>query len=366
MKKIIGTNMGVFYAQKRLILHDYKDYEVKRKWDLYRVISGIERRLFKTFKITTKLHSSFGFFKPDAFHFFNAVSNTKRPWITTMESEFNSFKTPIFDPFDYLQRDEYKYILPYSNWEKNRQLSMIQDLDLRNIIEKKMRVVPVPQELFVEKSKKINKNTTIKFILVGNSFFRKGGYEILKIFEILEKEGYKFHLTIISTIDRRSYPIVIGDEKYNYALDQIKNKSYISHYSNMNNNDVLNIIKESHVGLLLSNLENYGYFLLECQACGVPVVSTNQRAFSEMNNDEIGWVISLKLNDLLIAEIDTEDKREEVSITIFEKGLLLIKKILDNPEDVEVKGDMAILNIVNNHAIDVYKNTITSIYKEIV
>lgn len=357
--------MGVLYSQERLIIMNHDDYEIRRKWDLYRIISGIERRLFKTFKITTKLHSSFGLFSPNAYHFFNSVSNTKKPWITTMESEFNSFKTPIFNPFDYLKRDTCKYILPFSNWAKNRQLSLISDENLRVIIEDKMKVVPVPQELYVKKSKKIN-NEIVKFILVGNSFFRKGGYELLKIFEVLEKEGYEFHFTIISTIDRRSYPIVIDKDKYNYAFEQIKTKNYISHYANLTNDEVLKEIKKSNVGLLLSNLENYGYFLLECQACGVPVVSTNQRAFSETNNDQIGWVVPLKLNDLSIAQIETKEQRQVVSNTIFKKGLVLIKNILDNPEDIELKGDLAISNIINNHCVSAYKNTIASIYKEII
>jgi glycosyltransferase involved in cell wall biosynthesis len=365
MKTVIGTNKGVYYSQKRLILLKHEKFNIVRKWDLYRLIAGIERRVLKTYKLTTKLHSSFGFFNPAAYHFFNAVSNTKKPWVTTMESQFGNFKTKNFDPFDYLVRDQCKYILPYSHWAKKLQLSQIQDDDIRRILEKKMKVINVPQDSFVKTSKIIEKDTVLNFIIVGNEFFRKGGYEVLRIFERLEKEGYKFHLTIISNLNKISYPIIVSDEKFDYSINQIDTKEYISHFSNMDNNDVLNKIKEAHVGLLLSNLENYGYFLLECHAYGVPVISTKQRAFLEINNDKIGWMVFVKMNKLDIIELDSKEKRDEISDMIFKNSYQIIKGILKNPKMVKEKGDLAISNLLKNHSLEDYKSQIASIYHEI-
>jgi glycosyltransferase involved in cell wall biosynthesis len=133
----------------------------------------------------------------------------------------------------------------------------------------------------------------------------------------------------------------------------------------MDNNDVLNKIKEAHVGLLLSNLENYGYFLLECHAYGVPVISTKQRAFLEINNDKIGWMVFVKMNKLDIIELDSKEKRDEISDMIFKNSYQIIKGILKNPKMVKEKGDLAISNLLKNHSLEDYKSQIASIYHEI-
>ena len=54
---------------------------------------------------------------------------------------------------------------------------------------------------------------------------------------------------------------------------------------------MLELLSGSHIGLLPSFAETYGYVVLEMQAAGVPVVTTDIRAFSEVNPDECGWRI---------------------------------------------------------------------------
>lgn len=61
-------------------------------------------------------------------------------------------------------------------------------------------------------------------------------------------------------------------------------------------------MKKSDVGLLPTWADTYGYSVLEFQACGCPVISSNTRGLPEINNNEAGWIINMPLTKL--KEID--------------------------------------------------------------
>ena len=50
------------------------------------------------------------------------------------------------------------------------------------------------------------------------------------------------------------------------------------------NSEVMNILKNTHVGLLPTYADTYGYSVLEAQSFGCPVITTNIRAMPEINN----------------------------------------------------------------------------------
>lgn len=64
----------------------------------------------------------------------------------------------------------------------------------------------------------------------------------------------------------------------------------------------MNLLQKSHVGLLPSWSDTYGYSVLEMQAAGVPVITTNIRALPEINSEEVGWMINLPLSNTGEAE----------------------------------------------------------------
>jgi glycosyltransferase involved in cell wall biosynthesis len=59
-----------------------------------------------------------------------------------------------------------------------------------------------------------------------------------------------------------------------------------------------------------------GSSLLEFQACGCPVISTDVRALPEINDNETGWRISVPKNKLGEAIYTTHEDRLKVSAAI--------------------------------------------------
>lgn len=361
----ISTNRGILYSQKRLILLNYKDFLVKSSFDFNRILAHLffklgNRKLYRKYFYLFKTRG----IKGDAFHFFNTVTNSSRPWIVTMEADFNRFQNNRFNPFKYLESNSCKYILPYSQWSLNNQLCKINDETLKEKISKKMKVIYPPQQVLVN-SHQAELNKPVKFILVGGEFFRKGGYEALKVFEQLDNEEFKFEFTIISKLHRGDFPVDATEEMYAYTVNQIKTKSYINYFESLPNEEVLTKIKEHNVGILISHLETFGYFVLECQASGVPVITTSQRAFLEINSEERGWLVQVPINSNLSIEYDTKEKRNHIQKLIEKRFYGVAKEILQNPDQISIKSENSINYIKEYHSLNKYKIKLAEIYKEI-
>src|SRR5262249_18051285 len=152
------------------------------------------------------------------------------------------------------------------------------------------------------------RNAIIQFAIVGNHFFRKGGMEVLRAFDVLLGKNFPIKLTIISTfaIDQ----VWPNQDRIEFLAKLQEAKSIISlhpdcilHCSGLPNSEVIKLLKQTHVGLLPTWAETYGYFVLEAQACGCPVISTDIRALPEINNAECGWLIKVPKYDLGFAAI---------------------------------------------------------------
>lgn len=71
-------------------------------------------------------------------------------------------------------------------------------------------------------------------------------------------------------------------------------------------------MKNSHVGLLQTWSDTYGYSVLEFQACACSVITTDLRALPEINNNEVGWLIELPKN--IFKELVLEDEEHKNKI----------------------------------------------------
>lgn len=373
-KKIIGSNYGINYAQKRFVIQgiDLNKFIFKKYYDSQYLITKIENQIFKlkgelntnNRVFSTKFHRDNSFSRQvSMFHFFDSVSNTNKPWVTQLEHNFNIHKKKSFNPFDYLIKNECKKIIAISNWAKRNQLFQLEDSKIRDEIEKKIIVLHPPQKLFVNSPNELKTNK-VTFVMVGNTFFNKGGIETLKIFNKLDKEGYSFHLNIISNLSPLRWPIgKIDDKTYKKVTNEIKSKNYITHYSNLTQDKVFNVIKSSDVGILMSSLENYGNSTLEYKAFGLPCILTTQRAFLETNNDKIGWMVKVDTNELDIIDLSSEEKRTNASNQIFQNGLDIIRRILENPTEIYQKSKMSIEYLKKYHDPGNYINKMTKLYE---
>jgi glycosyltransferase involved in cell wall biosynthesis len=124
----------------------------------------------------------------------------------------------------------------------------------------------------------------------------------------------------------------------------------------------LELLQESHIALLPTYADTYGYFVLEAQATGCPVISTNIRALPEINPPHCGWNIEIPLDKRNNAQLKTLAERDEVSIAI-ESGLeKSLRECLNDPSIAERKGRSAISRVINEHAVSDRVNVLEKVY----
>lgn len=235
--------------------------------------------------------------------------------------------------------------------------------DLYDRVMAKMEVLYPPQDPQVgsweEKAKYLGDEIT--FSLVGHVFFLKGGREIVKVIDRLAKAGAPVRLNIVSRF--KPDPHTGATQK---DIDEIRavidRQPCITYYESLSNEEVLELFKRSHVGLLPSYADAFGYSILEAQACACPTISTDIRALAEINDDTVGWIIEAGGEN----PHKTEEGRAELSERI-EQGLeRIITNIIEDPSVLATKGQAALSRIQREHAPKQHAERLRSIYQDIV
>lgn len=121
----------------------------------------------------------------------------------------------------------------------------------------------------------------------------------------------------MSSLNYGDYASCTTKKDYQEALKIISRyQSNIKHYVRLPNQEVLKLLKNTHVGLLPTWADSFGYSVLEAQAAGCPVITTDVRAHPEINNNEIGWVMEVPKKVNGRACIDGELMRNRFSQTL--------------------------------------------------
>ncbi|WP_171034433.1 glycosyltransferase family 4 protein [Marinilactibacillus psychrotolerans] len=319
--------------------------------------------------------------KVDLLHFFNNISYGNTPWISTFETFLprNSVllnhqengiienNKKIENALAAISAPSCKKIIALSESTAQLERSLLEHYpQYKKAVLKKMEVVHPPQPLFVEsfESKPVSIEDPIKFILVGSDFFRKGGLEVLLVFEeLVNKKKLPFELTIVSSMGTGDYASGAGKKELNKALEIInKNKEWIHLYSNLPNQQVIELMIQHHIGLLPTWADTYGYTVLELQASGCPVITTDVRALPEINKESHGWLIRVPKNEYLEALYTINEERLSLSNAIIDQLMRILVEIENNRSIIEEKSNKAIDYIRMHHSEENYAKKMKKIY----
>ncbi|WP_100486861.1 glycosyltransferase family 4 protein [Sporolactobacillus pectinivorans] len=319
--------------------------------------------------------NDYGYNKIDLLHTFNSVSFSNKPWLSTFETFIPRYSSMPYEQdnkaikeLETLAKDSCKKIIAISECTKKIQLELLDRFPkYRDRIKDKICVIHPPQKLFVRNFEEKNlKTEELSFIFVGREFFRKGGMEILTAFTNL-KEQYrlKVKLTMISSFIGHDYATKATKADLNKAKEIINNnRDWITYYPSLPNDQVIALMKKHHVGLLPTWADTYGYSVLEMQASGCPVITTDVRALPEINDNNKGWVIKVPKDKLGEAFYSTQEERNQLS-AIIEKGLERnILNICQNTNQLKIKSEAAIRGIKMNHSPEKYAQQLGDIYQE--
>lgn len=394
MKKIIYLSNK--YPDKRCIINKTKNlYIFKNK---KKNISFIMRYILYKFKLLPKEDLiCFGTvlgINNIIIHSFNTIIRSNKRVVTTFESTIPRNSYTINRPWekekiiinDYqtlkqiniILKKNYLKIIALSQSAYNIEKYMLDNMDIssekkKNILNK-MIVIHPPQDILInektinEKYSKLSKNDKLRFIFVGNDFYRKGGLEVVNALDFLiSNYGFNLELILITNFSSINYFQDIDDKTHENVLNRICQKNWIKNFSNISNEKVLDLIKISNIGLLPSLADTYGYSVLEMQACGVPVITTNIRALTEINNDNCGWIIKVPVDniggEILLQDMGIFTYRK----TVTEQLQLCIYNIYQDINqngfsNVKNKSEYSLKRIKKDHNPDVYKRKLESIY----
>ncbi len=368
---VAGTN-SLGYPQYR----NYAGLPFTRfRFKKVRDLSGLFGYLY--YKLTGKTHpyylntfNDLDLNKADIYHFFNTVSMGSKPWVVTFEHELPRHNTGSRKLVQKLASPACKKIIAISrNAVQAQQYYLDQWPEYKDVINSKIIVLPPAQEAMIASMAEKKLESELSFAFVGRAFFHKGGMEMLHSFSRLLNSYPKAHLTIVSDLTKINWldAHITGKDR-DEALKLIaQHSANITHHLKLPSHEVARLFMRTHVGLLPSYGETYGYSVLEAQACGCPVVTPDTWAFSEFNSNAVGWLLDVpKVMDrnCLRADIGTEEKR-----VIFSEALKdgLYKAMMDagsNLEMVAEKGSRALAQVKERHSPGANAAVLEKIYLE--
>ena len=311
------------------------------------------------FKATGKLahqlhavHHDLGLRRADVLHFFNKLSLSRTPWVSTFETRIPRVYQPGPKLFDALARPACKQLIAMSQRALRIQQAMLEQRPTikDDVLSKTIVLHPAQRALIDRTDDKGPLGELIHFTFVGHEFFRKGGLATLRTFDRAIANGSPVQLTIVSELLTGDHVSQSGAAEVNEALAIIgRHPKRIMHHGSLSNAEVMELLRKSDVVLLPTLHDSYGYSVLEGQAMGCPVISTDVAALPEINDDDRGWIIRAPKDEMGEGLWRTPEARSRFSLAIEEQLASHLEEIVRSPNLIRKKGARALDRIRSDH-----------------
>jgi glycosyltransferase involved in cell wall biosynthesis len=370
-KKMVINTAGNGYIERRNVLSlPFQDVSFSRERDVFGILNHMQRRLFTTPEATSFLNTLH--WNPlsgnhGLLHLVNGISAASKPWVASFSHYLPRWNPVSRFGMGLMAGKACRKLIAISAFAFAYEEHLVDRFpEYRTSIRRKMCVLHPSQPPVVQDygEKELPKDH-IACSLVGADFFRKGGLEALRACERLVQDGYPIRLNIVSQLDAWDYASHAGGEEIREAHRLIDRMGpSVRYFPTMKNAAVLQLFKNSHVGLLPTYDDIYGYSVLEAQAAGCPVISTDVCALPEINNDDLGWMINVPKDSLGIAYRKRLAQRKRLSSEIEEQLYGHLRSICEDPGTAEQKGRRALARIKAECRPEDRSATLERIYRE--
>jgi glycosyltransferase involved in cell wall biosynthesis len=282
----------------------------------------------------------------DCYHFFNSIPLNDVPFVCTFETSLPRWMGADLDTWragiDILASENCRRLFAISDSAMEFMRGGLRRFgaDITKRVMDKVDLLYPPQSLpATPTTEEKFSRTQLEFALVGRDFLRKGGYETLLAFEQLLQRGADIRLHVVSPLrpvsGGASFPWnAAAEQRLQQCVSIIKRfPKRISHRPALANENVLELFARSHVGLLPSFHETFGYAVIEAQSRLCPMVTTKQRAFAEINNAAVGWLVDLPFEFATARDLADEAKFNEASAALTEQLTKVLQEIVDGGVD---------------------------------
>lgn len=368
--RTIGTTHAGYFNDRCITNLPHTHYQVKRAPNVFRFPNSAWFKLTGRINhLLLNLHWYPGNGGCDLLHLLNGIHLGRQAWVSTFETYL-----PRWGAYGYghiqgglrrLAGDSCRQLIALSDAAVNIQTQYLEAYpDVRAAILDKITVIAPPQtpQITAYSAKELATDR-IDFTLVGADFFRKGGLEILRATDRLLAQGLPLRLNIVSRLQYGDYASQTGPTDLQEAQRLIaKWPGGIVHHDRLPNAEVLALFRRTHVGLLPTWGDTYGFSVLEAQSAGCPVITTNLRALPEINTDERGWLIPVPLDSWRNARLDTDAQRLAFSQQLTDQLTELMRRIVGDPEGIKSRGQAALAYIRAQHSPQKIAAQLASVY----
>lgn len=370
MQIVVGTNGNGYVEERNLTSLPFTRAKITRSYDVCTVLNHVERKWLHSSTATSlfnTFHCDLGVNRVTLLHLINCISSSTTPWVATYSHYLPRWDLRSRYGVSLLSSKYCRKLIAISKFAQNYEEYVLDRYPAyKTEIRRKMCVLhPAQAALIDECADKPLESDVIVCTIVGTDFFRKGGKEVLRAFDRLRAENMPVRLNIVSTLEHGDYASKSTQEDVWIAKQLIaKLGSAVRHYERLPNTAVLDLLRQSHVGLLPTYDDIYGYSVLEAQAAGCPVISTDICALPEINNEHIGWLIEVPKSPFGIALRKTEQQRRILSSKIEEGLYSILRDICANPALTREKGLRALKRIKEQCRPETRSQVLEHIYLE--
>lgn len=254
------------------------------------VIPGTLRRIWPPL-VHVGLWNPLGAF--DLVHTFNKVPLlTTKPWIISFESSLPQVLGGGAEGVlrrmmrESLQSPKCRAIIAVSNYAFRRAEDSMRDYADWPRIRERIQIIHPAIKLRSGSEHRTWQGEPLRVVFVGNEFARKGGVVTLRLARLAYERRLPVHFEIVSSMRYAEGIYTDFHDPKAYAPDiQLLSLPNVTFHGKIPNEDVLRLLDQSHLLMLPTIHDTYGFGILEGLACGVPVIATATGAIPEVIQD---------------------------------------------------------------------------------
>ncbi|MDZ8052180.1 MAG: glycosyltransferase family 4 protein [Aulosira sp. ZfuVER01] len=241
-------------------------------------------------------------------HAFNNIQYTNKPWFVTFEDHRFLYRNPKnnIEEITYkilngrLALDNCQKLIAISDYAKLRLIKRIEDWTILDKVKDKLVVINPNFAVRATQPKTYTESEPIQLVFVGNHLARKGGIVALRLAKKAEKLGLPININIISGLKHGPGVPTDFPDRSKYAEDlKLLDLKNVTLYQHLPNEQVLQLLAQSHFQILATLHDTYGYSVIESFSVATPVITTNICALPEfVHHGENGYHLELPLNEL--------------------------------------------------------------------